>query len=83
MVVTGLAKKFENSEQLSGQSNICLHIYTDLKYILIHEGWASLVVQMVKHLPAMWETWVRSLGLEDGLEKELATLSSILDWKTP
>ena len=37
---------------------------------------ASLVAQMVKRLPAMWETWVRSLGWEDLLEKEMATHSS-------
>ena len=37
-----------------------------------------LVVQRVKHLPTMQETWVRSLGLEDSLEKELATHSSTL-----
>ena len=37
---------------------------------------ASLVAQTVKHLPAMWETWVRSLGWEDPLEKEIATHSS-------
>ena len=40
--------------------------------------WASLVAQLVKTLPAMWETWVRSLGQEDPLEKEMATHSSIL-----
>ena len=40
--------------------------------------WASLVAQTVKHLPAMWETWVRSLDQEDTLEKEMATHSSIL-----
>ena len=39
---------------------------------------ASLVAQTVKHLPAMPETWVRSLGQEDPLEKEMATHSSIL-----
>ena len=39
---------------------------------------ASLVVQMVKNLPAMQETWVRSLGWEDPLEKDMATYSSIL-----
>ena len=44
---------------------------------------ASLVTQMVKHLPAMWETWVRSLGWENPLEKEMATHSSILAWKIP
>ena len=44
---------------------------------------ASLVAQTVKHLPAMWETWVQSLGQEDPLEKEMATHSSTRAWKTP
>ena len=44
---------------------------------------ASLVAQMVKHLTAMQETLVRSLGREDPLEKETATHSSILAWKIP
>ena len=39
--------------------------------------------QMVKRLPAMRETWVRSLGWEDPLEKEMATHSSILAWGIP
>ena len=39
---------------------------------------SSLVVQMVKHLSTMQDTWVRSLGREDSLEKEMATHSSIL-----
>ena len=43
----------------------------------------SYVAQMVKHLPAMRETWVRSLGWEDPLEKEMATHSSTLAWKIP
>ena len=43
----------------------------------------SLVAQMTKRLPAMWETWVQSLGQEDLLEKEMATHSSILAWKIP
>ena len=38
---------------------------------------------MVKSLPAMWETWDRSLGREDLLEKEMATHSNILAWKIP
>ena len=42
-----------------------------------------MVAQMVKHLPAMWETWVRSLGQEDPLEKEMATHPSVLAWKIP
>ena len=44
---------------------------------------ASLAAQTVKHLPAMWETQVRSLGQEDPLEKDMATHSSILAWKIP
>ena len=44
---------------------------------------ASLVAQMAKHLPAMWETRVRSLGWEDLLEKEMETHSGILTWKIP
>ena len=39
-----------------------------------------LMAQMVKNLPAMWETRVQSLGLKDPLEKEVATYSSILAW---
>ena len=38
---------------------------------------------MVKHLPAMQETWVQSLGQEDSLEKEMTTHSSILAWRIP
>ena len=41
------------------------------------------MVQRLKRLPAMWETWVRSLGREDPLEKEMATHSSILAWRIP
>ena len=44
---------------------------------------ASLVAQMVKHLPTMWETQIRSLGREDPLEKEVTTHSSALAWKIP
>ena len=44
---------------------------------------ASLVAQMLKNLPAVWETWVRSLGWKDPLEKGMATHSSILAWRTP
>ena len=46
-------------------------------------SWASLVAQLVKNLPAMWETWDRSLGWEDPLEKEKVTHSSILAWRIP
>jgi len=44
---------------------------------------ASLVAQMVKHLPAMLETQVRYVGWEDPLEKEMVTHSSTLAWKIP
>ena len=65
-----------------------------LKSLLQHHNskasilWCSLslsfpVSQMVKNLAAMWETWVRSLGWEDPLEKGMATHSSILAWRIP
>ena len=55
-------------------------------YPLSHQGspkklQASLVAQSVKHLPAVQETWVRSLDWEDPLEKEMATHSSTIAWK--
>ena len=43
--------------------------------------WASLAAQMVKNLPAMWETWVRSLSWDDPLEKGIATYTSTLAWE--
>ena len=46
-------------------------------------SWASLVAQLAKNLPAMWETWVRSLSWKDLLEKGMATHSSILAWRVP
>ena len=54
----------------------------DLHFTSLPRG-ASLVVQRVKCLPAMQETWVQSLGQEDPLEKEMATHSSTLAWKIP
>ena len=61
---------------------------------LIHSGfcvilkclcilWASLVAQVVKNLPALWETWVRSLGWKDPLEEVMATHSSTLARRIP
>ena len=46
-------------------------------------SWASFVAQLVKNLPAIQETWIRSLGWEDPLEKGKVTYSSILAWKIP
>ena len=45
--------------------------------------WNSLVAQMIKRLPVMWETQIQSLGREGLLEKEMATHSSVLAWKIP
>ena len=44
---------------------------------------ASLMAQLVKNLPAKWDTWVQSLGWEDLLKKGMATHSSILAWRIP
>ena len=44
---------------------------------------ASLVAQVVKNLPAMWETWVRSLKWEDPLEEGMPARSSIVAWRIP
>ena len=49
----------------------------------IHIYGASLVAQMVKNLPAMQESWIRSLGWEDPLEEGMATHSRILAWGIP
>ena len=46
-------------------------------------SWASLVAQLVKNVPAVWETWVQSLGREDPLEKAKAAHYSILAWRIP
>ena len=50
---------------------------------LLQYFWASLVAQTVKNLPAMWETWIQSLGWEDALEKGKATHSNIVAWRIP
>ena len=46
-------------------------------------SWASLVAQLVKNLPAEWETWIQSLGCKDPLEKGKITHASILAWRIP
>ena len=60
------------------------HLVDEIRYLhrQLHH-WASLVAQTVKNLPAMQEIWVLSLGQEDPLEKEMATHSTVLAWKTP
>ena len=58
-------------------------IFDDINIDLIIQCESSLVAQMVKHLPAMRETRVRSLGWEDFLEKEMATHSRTVAWRIP
>ena len=65
---------------LTGLNSLCTHTHTHT-YMYMYR--ASLVAQMVNHLPGMWETQVRPLGWEDPLEKEMATHSSTLTWKIP
>ena len=62
-----------------------LHRTVQRKAIIIKYLWyrAFQVAQIVKNLPAMWETWVQSLCWEDLLEKKLASHSSILAWRIP
>ena len=62
---------------------LIIAILTAVSLILLLQMVKSLVAQMVKHLPARQETWVRFLGWEDPLEKEMSTHSSILAWKIP
>ena len=45
--------------------------------------WAFMVAKMIKDLPAVWETWVQSLGWKDLLEEGMATYSSTLPWRIP
>ena len=52
-------------------------------YQNVYLKWASLVAQMVKNLPAVWETWVQYLGWENPLEEGMATHSNVLAWRIP
>jgi len=66
--------------------NIQVHVSFQIRAFFIYmptSAVASLVAERLKRLPAMRETWVRSLGQEDSLEKEMATHSSILAWRIP
>ena len=72
-------KKEQNKRELWGKINIYIHTVICIQYIY----GASLIAQLVNHLPAMQETQVQFLGREDPLEKEMATHSSILAWRIP
>ena len=73
-------KDLEESKNKHIETNSTI---TEIKNILEGINRASLVAQMLKRLPTMWETRVRSLGQEYPLEKEMATHSSTLAWKIP
>ena len=70
--------KTQGDINLSSHSCLCCW-----KTVIFFHQEASLVAQMVKNLPAMWEAWVQSLGWEDPLEEGMATRSSILTWRIP
>ena len=78
-----IIKKSINNKFLRGcgEKGTLFHCWWECK--LIQPLWASLVAQRVKHLPAMQETLVRSLGQDDPLKKEMETHSSTLAWKLP
>ena len=59
---------------------VCLFVCLFFEAVILV---TSLVAQLVKNPPVMWETWARSLGWEDPLEKGMATRSSTLAWKIP
>ena len=61
----------------------CFELFSEHSSLLEMHLRASPVAQLVKNPPAVWETWVRSLGWEDPLEKGKATHSSILAWRIP
>ena len=64
-------------------AGVTWYFIVDLSCISVILTRASLVAQLVKNLPAMWETWVQSLGWEDPMEKGTATHFSILVWRIP
>ena len=82
--VLGVAKELDTTEHK--RHNMIDSLAQNLRWLYnlsLKERGASLVAQQLKRLPTMRETWVRSLGWEDPLEKEMATHSSILAWRIP
>ena len=69
-----------NHQSDSDKAKIWTNVFSLITY-KERDKRSSLIAQLVKNLPAMWETWVRSLGREDPLEKGKATYSSILAWR--
>ena len=81
-LVTQLAKSACNAGDPSSIPGLGISPGEGIDYPL-QCSWASLVAQTVKNLPAMRETWVRSLDWEDLLEEGMATHSGILAWRIP
>ena len=78
-VSRGSAGEYQADEQ-AGVARLSWRVNIAYKYSV----WGGFpVAQLVKNLPAMWETWVQSLGWEDPLEKRKATHSSVLAWRIP
>ena len=76
---------FSSSKPLDGSITLGLSLalpQTVIEILLITYS-VPFIAQLVKNLPAMQETWVRFLGWEDSLEKEMATLSNTLAWRIP
>ena len=70
-------------KKMESRDMFCISLIWGFLGVLLLFSTASLVAQRLKHLPAMWKTWVQSLGWEDPLEKEMTTHFSILDWRIP
>ena len=79
--VHGVAESDTAEGQSTAQNDILVR--RGKKRLFSKWYWASLVAQTLKNLPAMWETWVPSLGWDDPLEEGMATHSNILAWKVP
>ena len=71
----------KDREEGLGRERCGISIVGSERLTALKDSWASLVAQMIKCLPATWETQVQSLGWEDTLEKEMATHSSIIAWR--
>ena len=74
----------EKSARIEKQASV-MYAILDLKGLIKVYLWqgASLVAQLVRNPPAMWETWLQSLGWEYPMEKGTASHSSILGWRIP
>ena len=82
-ILTAVRQEKEVEGIQNGREEIKLPLCARDMIFHVEKPRASLVAQRVKHLPAMREIWVRSLGQEDPLEKEIAVHSSTLAWKIP